>query len=110
MGGGWAAQDRPAAAAIPAPVTPVTTGALSPATRSLPPRPLVFGRYLSVREGPAFVGTLVDAQIQSKNISDVFAKAQMVPSNLERLDIEFHRWLIDRATRHRSKMVHRAAR
>ncbi len=59
---------------------------------------LVFGRYLTVREGPAFVGTLVDAQIQSKNISDVFAKAQMVPSNLERLDIEFRRWLIDRAT------------
>ena len=59
---------------------------------------LVFGRYLTVREGPAFVGTLVDAQIQQKNISDVFAKAQMVPSNLERLDIEFHRWLIDRGT------------
>ncbi len=59
---------------------------------------LVFGRYLTVREGPAFVGTLVDAEIQQKNISDVFATAQMVPSNLERLDIEFHRWLIDRAT------------
>lgn len=58
---------------------------------------LVFGRYLSVREGPAFVGALVDAQIQSKPVAGVFADAQMVPSNLERLDIEFHRWLIDRA-------------
>jgi hypothetical protein len=59
---------------------------------------LVFGRYLSIKEGPAFVGALVDAQIQSKDITEVFAKAQMVPSNLERLDIEFRRWLIDRAT------------
>ncbi len=59
---------------------------------------LVFGRYLTVKEGPAFVGALVDAQIKSKDITDVFAKAQMIPSNLERLDIEFHRWLIDRAT------------
>lgn len=59
---------------------------------------LVFGRYLSVREGPAFVGALVDAQIQSKPVAAVFADAQMVPSNLERLDIEFHRWLIDRAS------------
>jgi hypothetical protein len=59
---------------------------------------LVFGRYLTVREGPAFVGALVDTQIQSKNISEVFATAQMIPSNLERLDIEFHRWLVDRGT------------
>jgi hypothetical protein len=59
---------------------------------------LVFGRYLTIREGPAFVGALIDAQIRSQDIAAVFAKAQMVPSNLERLDIEFHRWLIDRAT------------
>lgn len=59
---------------------------------------LVFGRYLAVREGPAFIGTLVDAQIQSKDVAAVFGKALMVPSDLERLDIEFHRWLIDRAT------------
>lgn len=58
----------------------------------------VFGRYLVVREGPQFVGALVDAQIQGRNIVDIFAAAQMVPSNIERLDIEFHRWLIDRAT------------
>jgi hypothetical protein len=58
---------------------------------------LVFGRYLTVREGPAFVGALVDAQIQGRNISTVFDSAQMVPRDLERLDIEFHRWLIDRA-------------
>ncbi len=59
---------------------------------------VVFGRYLTVREGPSFVGALIDAQIQQRKISDVFAAAQMVPSDLERLDIEFHRWLIDRAT------------
>jgi hypothetical protein len=59
---------------------------------------LVFGRYLVIREGPSFVGALVDAQIQSKSPNDVFAGAQMVPSNLERLDIEFHRWLLDRAS------------
>ena len=58
---------------------------------------LVFGRYLTIKEGPAFVGGLVDAQIESKDIAGVFAKAQMIPTNLERLDIEFHRWLIDRA-------------
>ncbi len=58
---------------------------------------LVFARYLTVREGPAFVGTLVDAQIAGKSINAVFDAAQMVPSNIERLDIEFHRWLIDRA-------------
>ena len=58
---------------------------------------LVFGRYLVVREGPAFVGSLIDAQIQSKSVAELFDKAQMVPRNLERLDIEFHRWLIDRA-------------
>ncbi len=58
---------------------------------------LVFGRYLVTREGPAFVGALIDAQIQSRDIAHVFDAAQMVPSNLERLDIEFHRWLIDRA-------------
>lgn len=58
---------------------------------------LVFGRYLTIKEGPAFVGALVDAQIQSKDIASVFNKAQRIPSNLERLDIEFHRWLIDRA-------------
>jgi hypothetical protein len=58
---------------------------------------LVFARYLTVREGPAFVGTLVDAQISGKSINAVFDAAQMVPSNIERLDIEFHRWLIDRA-------------
>ncbi len=58
---------------------------------------LVFGRYLVTREGPAFVGALIDAQIQSHDIAKVFDAAQMVPSNLERLDIEFHRWLIDRA-------------
>ncbi len=58
---------------------------------------LVFGRYLTVREGPAFVGALIDAQIQSKNVSEVLDKAQMVPRNIEQLDIEFHRWLIDRA-------------
>ena len=60
---------------------------------------VVFGRYLTVREGPAFVGALVDAQIQRKDISTVFATARVVPSDLERLDIEFHRWLIDRAAR-----------
>ena len=59
----------------------------------------VFGRYLTAREGPGFIGALVDAQIQHKDISTVFATARMVPSNLERLDIEFHRWLIDRAAR-----------
>ena len=58
---------------------------------------LVFGRYLTVREGPAFVGTLVDAQLSGKSVNAVFDAAQMVPSNIERLDIEFHRWLIDRA-------------
>jgi hypothetical protein len=39
----------------------------------------------------------VDAQIQAKSVNDLFAKAEMVPRDLERLDIEFHRWLIDRA-------------
>ena len=58
---------------------------------------LVFGRYLVVREGPSFVGALVDAQIQGRNVNDVFAGAQTLPTNLERLDIEFHRWVIDRA-------------
>jgi hypothetical protein len=58
---------------------------------------LVFGRYLVVKEGPAFVGALVDAQIQSKSVAELFDNAQMVPRNLERLDIEFRRWLIDRA-------------
>jgi hypothetical protein len=58
---------------------------------------LVFARYLTVREGPAFVGTLIDAQMSGKSINAVFDAAQMVPSNIERLDIEFHRWLIDRA-------------
>jgi len=62
---------------------------------------LVFGRYLVVKEGPAFVGALVDAQIQSKSVAEQFDKAQMVPANLERLDIEFRRWLIDRAARGR---------
>jgi hypothetical protein len=59
---------------------------------------LVFGRYLVIREGPSFVGALVDAQIQSKSVNEVFAGAQMVPSNIERLDIEFHRWILDRAS------------
>ncbi len=58
---------------------------------------LVFGRYLLTREGPAFIGTLIDAQIMGTDVAKVFDAAQMVPSNLERLDIEFHRWLIDRA-------------
>ncbi len=58
---------------------------------------LTFGRYLTVREGPAFIGALVDAQLQSRSVNAVFDKAQMVPSNIEQLDIEFHRWLIDRA-------------
>jgi hypothetical protein len=58
---------------------------------------LVFGRYLIVREGPVFVGGLVDALIQSKNVSGLFDNAQMVPRNIEQVDIEFHRWLIDRA-------------
>jgi hypothetical protein len=74
------------------PNAPFTGGALFAA------QALVFGRYLAVREGPAFIGTLVDAQIQSKDVAAVFGKALMVPSDLERLDIEFHRWLIDRAT------------
>jgi hypothetical protein len=57
---------------------------------------LMFGRYLAVREGPSFVGALVDAQIRQKPVGDVFAGAQVVPGDLERADIEFHRWL-DRA-------------
>jgi hypothetical protein len=58
----------------------------------------MFGRYLFVREGPAFIGALVDAQMTSKSVNDIFLKAQMVPTDIERLDIEFKRWLIDRAT------------
>jgi hypothetical protein len=58
---------------------------------------IVFARYLTVREGPAFVGSLVDAQMSGKSVNAVFGAAQMIPSNIERLDIEFHRWLIDRA-------------
>ena len=58
---------------------------------------LVFARYLAIKEGPAFIGSLVDAQLQSRDVNDVFAAAQMVPSNVERLDMEFRRWLIDRA-------------
>ena len=57
----------------------------------------MFGRYLFVREGLQFIGALVDAQIQGRNPTDIFAAPQMVPSNLERPDIEFHRWVIDRA-------------
>ena len=62
---------------------------------------LSFGRYLMQREGPAFIGTLVDAQIQPKSVNAVFDNAQMVPTNIEQLDIEFHRWLIDRAAHER---------
>ena len=58
---------------------------------------LLFGRYLTIREGPSFVGALVDAQLQSQDVNRVFANAQMVPTDLERVDIEFRRWLIDRA-------------
>lgn len=58
---------------------------------------LIFGRYLTIREGPLFVGALVDAQLQAKDVNRVFANAQMVPTDLERVDIEFRRWLIDRA-------------
>jgi hypothetical protein len=58
---------------------------------------LIVGRYLIIREGPSFVGALVDAQLQSKDVNRVFANAQMVPTDLERVDMEFRRWLIDRA-------------
>jgi hypothetical protein len=56
----------------------------------------MFGRYLAVREGAPFIGALIDAQIQQKPVGAVFATAQMVPADLERVDIEFHRWLMDR--------------
>jgi hypothetical protein len=62
---------------------------------------LMFGRYLVVREGPSFVGALVDAQVQRKPVGDVFSTAQIVPADVERLDIEFHRWLMDRTARER---------
>jgi hypothetical protein len=92
MGRGGSSGGNPRAADGGRPGGPLSGNALFAAEA------LVFGRYLTVREGPAFVGALVDAQIQSKPVADVFATAQMVPTNLERLDIEFHRWLIDRAT------------
>lgn len=55
---------------------------------------VVFGRYLS-REGYDLIGALADAQILGKSIDDVLAKRNA--ATVAQMDVEFRRWLLDRA-------------
>ncbi|MBK6485867.1 MAG: hypothetical protein IPF98_03150 [Gemmatimonadetes bacterium] len=54
---------------------------------------LVLSHCLTAQEGTRFVGTLIDAQMTGKPLSDAVGTAKVVPADLTRLDDYWRRWM-----------------
>jgi hypothetical protein len=79
------------------------TGGASQEQRATPPleggalfeaQSVVFGRYLA-HEGYDLIGALVDAQILGKTVDEVLVTRNSI--NATQMDVEWRRWLFDRA-------------
>lgn len=54
---------------------------------------IVFAHYVATRENPAFVGRILDAQMQGKPWSSALSSAKSMPSNVRDLEADWRHWI-----------------